>query len=376
MGFSGRVRAFTAALALCLVGLTAVAASASALPARFYGVVPQAPPTEEQFQRLQKGGVKTMRIPVDWSGIQAGGRTAPLVWAGIDGLVERAARANIEVLPFLTGAPKWAVPSVPVPGDPNAKAPAHLPAGGAAATAWSKFVKEAVARYGTTGSFWATHPGVPKRPIRVWQIWNEENFKYFVAKPNPAEYGRLVKLSYTAIKSVDPTGQVLLGGMFSYPKGCAKEKRPKSICAPDFLEQMYKKTPGIKSKFSAAALHPYTGNYSELRPYIQDFRTILAANKDAAKPLWITELGWSSQPLDPSRNIFAKGPNGQAKQLRGSFTLLRANAAKWKLKRLYWFSVDDAEGVCNFCPGSGLFGEGFVPKKAWFEYVRFAGGTP
>ena len=49
---------------------------------------------------------------------------------------------------------------------------------------------------------------------------------------------------------------------------------------------------------------------------------------------------------------------------------------KWKLKRVYWFSVDDQTGVCNFCDGSGLFAQGFVPKKSWFAYVKFAGGTP
>ena len=58
----------------------------------------------------------------------------------------------------------------------------------------------------------------PQRPIRTWQIWNEENFKYFVARPNPADYGKLVKLSYAAIKSVDPGAKMILGGMFARPK--------------------------------------------------------------------------------------------------------------------------------------------------------------
>lgn len=375
MGPSGRVRAFTAALVVALVGLTAFAAAASALPARFWGIVPQAHPNEEQFQRLQKGGVKSMRIALDWTSLQPS-KGATIDWAGIDVMVERGAKHDIEMLPFLTGAPKWAVPSIFVPGDPNAKAPAHLPAAGAGATAWSSFVKAAVARYGSTGSFWAENPGVPKRPIKVWQIWNEQNFKYFVAKPNPAEYGRLVKLSYSAIKSVDPAGQVLLGGLFSYPKGCAKEKRPKSICATEFLEQMYKKTPGIKNKFSAVALHPYTGRYQELNYYVQEFRDVLVRSKDPGKGIWITELGWSSKPVDPTRNIFAKGVAGQATQLKGAFTMLRNKQAKWKIQRVYWFSVDDAEGTCNFCDGSGLFAAGFVPKKAWYSYVKFAGGTP
>jgi hypothetical protein len=373
----GGVRAWTAILALVLLGTAFFAASAEAVPAKFWGVVPQETPSDEQFQTLKKGGVDSIRIPVEWSGVQPD-RGGALNWSGIDGIVRRAANAGIEVLPFLSGAPGWAVPQVFVPGTgKTAKAPAHLPVTGFAATAWSNFLQGAVARYGPNGTFWAENPIVPKRPIRAWQVWNEENFKYFVAKPNPVEYGKLVKLSYAALKSADPGAQAILGGMFALPKGCRSTKQPKqNYCAADFLDRMYARTPGVKTKFNGVALHPYTGKYQDLTPEIEEFRDVLVENKDAAKGLWITELGWSSQPPDPLRNIFAKGRAGQAAQLKGAFALLTAKQLKWKLQRVYWFSVDDQTGICNFCDGSGLFAQGFLPKKAWFAYVKAAGGTP
>jgi hypothetical protein len=373
-------RAWTAALAVGLLGLALFASAAQAVPATFWGVVPQANPSQEQFQRLQRGGVDSTRIAIDWGTAQPT-RGGAFNWAGPDSVIGKAATAGIEVLPFLNGAPKWAVPAVWVPGSSHTvKAPGHLPAAGAAATAWSNFVKAAVARYGPNGSFWALNPSVPKRPIRTWQIWNEENFKYFVAKPNPAEYGRLVKLSYTALKSADPGAKLLLGGMFSQPKGgkSTKEKPKRVYFASDFLEQMYETTPGIKSKFNGVALHPYTGKYQLLTPEIEEFRDVQKANGDAGKGLWITELGWSSQPppANPLENIFAKGSAGQTTQLKGAFSLLVSKQAQWKLQRVYWFSVDDQPGTCNFCDGSGLFATGFIPKKSWFAYVKFAGGTP
>lgn len=374
MRTGGGARAWTATLALALLGLTAFAASAQAVPAKFWGVVPQATPSDEQFQTLKRGGVDSVRIPIEWGGVQPT-RGAALNWSNVDIVVRRAANVGIEVLPFLSGAPSWAIPHVFVPGTGRtAKAPARLPASGAAAGAWSNFLKGAVARYGPNGSFWAENPVVPKRPIRAWQIWNEENFKYFVAKPNPAEYGKLVKLSYAALKSADPGAQVILGGMFALPKGCRKAKA--NYCAAEFLGEMYEKTPGVKAKFNGVALHPYTGKYQELTPEIEEFRAVLDENKDAGKGLWITELGWSSEPPDPLRNIFAKGLAGQATQLKGAFSLLKAKQVKWKLQRLYWFSVDDQADVCNFCNGTGLFAQGFVPKRSWFAYVKFAGGTP
>ncbi len=373
-------RAWTVVLAVALLGLTLFASAAAAVPTTFWGVVPQAPPSEEQFQRLQRGGVDSSRTPMDWGGVQPA-RGGAYNWTTIDPVIARAATAGVEVLPFLNGAPAWAVPSVWVPGSSHTvKAPGHLPAAGAAASAWSSFVQAAVARYGPNGAFWAENPSVPQRPIRTWQIWNEPNFKYFVAKPNPAEYGRLVKLSYAALKSVDPGAKLLLGGMFSRPKGgkSTKEKPKRVYFASDFLDLMYATTPGVKTKFNGVALHPYTGRFQELTPEIEEVRDVQKANGDAAKPLWITELGWSSQPppANPLLNIFAKGPAGQVSQLKGAFSLLLGKQAKWKLQRVYWFSVDDQPGTCNFCDGTGLFGSGFIPKKSWFAYVKFAGGTP
>jgi len=375
------------AMALALVISLAFAAGAQAVPAKFWGVVPQSNLSSEQFQRLGRGGVESIRVPLGWADLQpqSGGQ---INWSGVDEVVEKAARAGIDVLPTISGAPTWAVPTAAVPGGGGTKAPARLPVSAAAAAAWKVLLSEAVARYGPNGTYWSSHPGVPVKPIRAWQIWNEPNFKYFVAKPNPAEYGKLVKISNSALKSVDPGAQVILAGLFSQPKGAryARVVRGKkkvynatnvNYFASYFLEQMYKSNPGIKSKFAGVSLHPYTGTWQYLTPEIEEVRKVLTAAGDARKGLWITEIGWSSgPPKSDGTNSFAKGPAGQARELKGSFKLLKSKQAKWRIQRLYWFSVDDAEHVCNFCDGSGLFGPEFTPKKSWFEYVKFAGGKP
>src|SRR4029078_5458117 len=154
---------------------------------------------------------------------------------------------------------------------------------------------------------------------------NEPNFHYFVAHPNAAEYGKLVKLSFTALRTADPGAQAILAGLFARPKG-GKAKNATNPYASKFLQSMYETTPGVKTKFNGVALHPYTGKYQELTPEIEEVRQVLAANKDATKGLWITELGWSSQPppANPLLNIFAKGLRGQAQQLKGAFTVLSA----------------------------------------------------
>src|SRR5262249_50182983 len=147
-----------------------VATAAQALPARFWGVVPQNYPTAEQLQTLGDGGVESIRIPVAWTTVQPT-KGQQFDWSAIDPQVAAAAKAGISVLPFLAGAPDWAVPTVSVPGTGGqATAPAHLPVGGAARLGWRAFLEAAVERYGPDGSFWTEHPAVPKRPLRTWQI--------------------------------------------------------------------------------------------------------------------------------------------------------------------------------------------------------------
>jgi hypothetical protein len=372
----GQVRAWLVAIVVSVAGMAALAPAAMAVPADFWGVSPQNPPSVEQFQRLRAGGVDSVRIPLSWAATQPlGGGEAN--YAGSDHLVAGAVAAGLNVLPFVYDAPAWAVTSARVPGS-TARAPKTLPVKTAPQrNAWANFLKLVVARYGPGGSFWVANPALPESPIRTWQIWNEANFKYFVVRPSPSDYGKLINVSYAAIKSVDPSAKLILGGLFSAPNEAKfKRKPPQAYFATDFLDGVYKTTPGVKNKFSGVSLHPYTAKYQELTADIEAFRLVLKENHDAGKKLWITEIGWSSQPPDPVHNAFAKGPKGQVTQLKGAFNLFKAKAAKWKLQRIYWFSVDDQPNSCNFCDGSGLFSEGFVPKKSWFAYVKFAGGTP
>jgi hypothetical protein len=379
---SRKTHALTA-FVVAILAMAAFAANASALPARFFGVVPQSQLSAEDFKVLKEGKVQTMRVPLVWSAVQPK-KGGAYNWSTSDPTVELAAKNGIELLPFLIGTPTWAVPNANVPAGGGSKAPAHLPAAGTAGTAWAKFLKAAVAHYGPGGSFWTEHPLVPEVPVNDWQIWNEPNFKYFVAHPNPTEYGQLVKLSAKAIRAEDPTAQIVLAGMFSQPAGGRRAypggKKVANSTSPNyfasyFLEQMYKTNPGIKSSFNGVALHPYVPHYARLTPEIEEFRKVLKANGDGAKGLWITELGWSSEPPQGPSNVFAVGKAGQARELKGAFTLLKADQAKFRIAHVYWFSAEDAPETCNFCNGSGLFRNPFIPKKSWFEFVKFTGGT-
>ena len=245
-------------------------------------------------------------------------------------------------------------------------------------SAWREFLRLAVFRYGPGGSFWSENPLLPERPIRIWQVWNEENYKYFAARPSPSQYGQLVVQSYADLRSADPGARIVLGGLFAEPKGGGTKPGPgvvkRAYFATDFLERMYRTTPGVRGKFLAVAIHPYSYSYKRLPAEIEKVRAVLKRERDPGRAIWLTELGWSSGTPNASngRNGFEKGRAGQARELSGAFGLLRSKAAAWRVKRVYWFSYTDAPGTCNFCDGSGLFSDGLAPKPAWSAYKRLA----
>jgi hypothetical protein len=376
-GRKARVRSFVVALALAALASSTAAAGASAVPAKFWGIVPQSLPPEEVFQRLKRGGVDSYRFPIEWGAVES--VEGQQNWNYVDAQMAGAAANGLEPLPFVTGAPTWAIKQVSVNRQAHSFAPRNLPVSGRARADWETFLREAVVRYGPGGAFWHQHPELTEKPIRTWQIWNEPNFKYFVARPSGTEYGKLVKLSYTAVRTVDPGAKLLLAGLFARPRealGRYKKIRPRpALLATEFLRQMYRGNHGIKSKFVGVALHPYSVAYEELEPRIEEVRKVLREAGDGAKGLWITELGWSSKTAT-ANNQFAKGKQGQIREMTGAFKLLERRRAKWRIQRVFWFSVDDRPGLCNFCDGTGLFTQHFVAKSSWKAFARLAGGTP
>lgn len=352
-----------------------VPASAPALPVDFWGAVPTGALTTAQMRTVHRGGVGSIRVPIDWAAVQSSRGALP-DWSSVDPQVRVAAEEGVNVLPFLTGSPGWAIRYEGIGG---ARAPRSLPVSTAAQRAgWREFLRLAVFRYGPGGSFWTENPLLPAHPIRIWQIWNEENFKYFAARPSPSQYGKLVVQSYTDLRSADRGARIVLGGLFGRPKGGDSKRVPgrikRTYFAAEFLEQMYKAVPRVRGKFLAVALHPYTPDYKELPREVEALRDALRAARDPGRPIWITEMGWSSgRPSSANgHNQFEKGRRGQARELSGAFELLRAQAARWRVKRVYWFSLTDVPSTCNFCDGSGLFGPGFAAKPAWSAYKRLA----
>src|SRR4051794_27175803 len=83
------VRRATLYLALSLLAVTLLPASAQALPRGFFGIAPQTGLGPRDTARMRAGGVETIRAPLFWSAVQPR-RNGAFDWSYFDDTVETA----------------------------------------------------------------------------------------------------------------------------------------------------------------------------------------------------------------------------------------------------------------------------------------------
>jgi hypothetical protein len=285
-------------------------------------------------------------------------RDQPYDWSRSDFEIGNAASNGVQPFVFLSGAPPFAGAT----GD-------TAPVGSTdAQQGWQRFVAAAVQRYGPGGQFWAENPGLPNRPVRAWQIWNEQNAAFFWhPTPSPPDYAQLLKLSSSAIRSVDPNAQIVLGGMYGFPHLAG------SIPMTGFLKRLYR-IRSVRRHFDAVALHPYAGTVRAVKFQIDRARRIMDKFRDRRTPIWITELSWSTD--GPPDWPLVTTPTRQAKLLKKSFKLLLKRRKSDRIRQVTWFAWrDNNDPECKWCPGAGLLDLQGNPKPSLSQFRRFTART-
>jgi hypothetical protein len=347
-----------AILAAAIAPAPAAAATASGFaPPGFIGISPQGPTTGEDFELMAEAGVTSVRLPLAWSAVEpfSPGLVAP-DWSGFDRSVALAAENGIRVFPFVGGAPAWAEPrrqDEPV-------------ASGWAREAWASFLREAVRRYGPGGDFWSENPELPYLPVRLWEIWNEENIVSF-GRADPEGFARLIRISGQVLHRADPGAKVILGGLFGQPL-----QVPPNVPPGGFLDRLYR-AGNVKRFFDGVALHPYVADATAIPGEIRDLRRVMRLHHDGGTPLYITELGWGS---DRFESRWERGWWGQAEELDQAFAMLTEHRRAWRLGGVWWFSWADVPDGCQFCDSAGLLTEGRKGKPAWYRFNAWTGGDP
>lgn len=347
------IRRLLAAAALAGAALLLLPALSQAkVPRDFYGTAPQSSVTSGDLGSMSNAHVGVVRWLFYWPSIEPS--KGSFNWSATDQLVGSLANRGIRTLPFLNGSPSWVASKPEI-------APIHSAAD---KKAWRSFVTAAARRYGPGGSFWASR--AQDKPIKTWQIWNEQNGKkFFQPKPSPKGYGKLLKIAGSAIHNVAPHAKVVLGGMAGTPT--------RGPTAWRFLKGLYNVN-GIKKAFEGVALHPYEPSISGVRDGFQRIRKVMVHNGDRKGRTYATELGWSSASSSQVGRL-GKGLQGQARILRKAVKLLRHHRGSWNVANFDWFAWRDlgAGSNCDWCGTSGLLYQNGNPKPSYNTYKKLAG---
>ncbi len=318
---------FAAAAALAL---SAPAPAAAAVPRGFIGVTTSPPlllPVvrfDDEARRMRAAGVESIRTPMDWGNLQPYRNVAaappdfvratkvvegvPTDFRAYDPIVRSAAKRGLEVFPFVIGATRWVGRTAPDTA--------------AARRAYARLLRALVGRYGSRGTLWAENPGIPKRPIRYWQIWNEYNLKqWWPRQPYPAGVVRLLRASREAIRGADARARIVLGGL---PNFSWRE-----------LARIYRA--GGRGTFDVVAIHPFTLKGNNVVRIARLIRGVARRNHQPHIPIWVTELSWPAARGKTSFNFHFDGsPALQAARIRGTIPALARQRRTLGVQRIFW----------------------------------------
>lgn len=231
---------------------------------------------DDEMKGMREMGIEWVRFDIEWGFVQYGNdkekNSMTYDWSRYDRIINAAAKHGLKSLPILTYTPEWAR----VPG---CRGGAHCPP--ADPNTFATFAAAAATRYKDRG-------------VHYWEIWNEPNsFDFWATKADCKAYTELLKATYPALRKADSKAFVIMGGLAQVATNDV------SISALDFLACVYKE--GGKNYFDAANDHPYTfpqlpsnspdNGWGRMYRTTPSFRSIMIANGDGKKKIWMTEFG-------------------------------------------------------------------------------------
>ena len=238
----------------------------------------------DQMRGMVSAGVESIRVAFNWAtaepyqtfaAVPAAQRArytlidgVPVDFSQTDAIVADAARLHLLVLPTILYAPGW--DGVRNPGGvdyPRTPEP------------YAAYAAALVGRYGPHGSFWSSHPLIPRIPIHEWQIWNEPDLSYYWREPFEAGYTALLRAAHASIKRADPSANVVLGSLTN-----------RAWISLARLER----EPGFSHLFDVAAVNAFTALPAHVILYLHYVRRALDRYGNRTTPLLATELSFPS----------------------------------------------------------------------------------
>ena len=231
---------------------------------------------DADLQQSRELGAQSVVQVFAWSEIEP--TRGEFHWEYTDWLLRAAEYYHLGVIARLDKSPGWASPA------PNA-----LDAPPDQLSDYVDFVAQVAARY--------------RGRIAAYVIWNEPNLarEWGNRPPDPAAYAVLLRSAAARIRTIDPHAQIVSAGLAP-----TNDRDANALDDRDFLRAFY--AAGARDAFDILGAHPYgfsnppddpRGAHAGLNFLrLLDLHDIMAANGDAAKPVWVTEFGYTTDAAD------------------------------------------------------------------------------
>jgi hypothetical protein len=365
------VIATLAALAALAIASSAASAATPRVPPSFVGTVLDGPLFEPyvnlqaELDQMVETGVGSVRVVVDWSSAQPYARWrdvppdqmarfrneggVPTDYSLVDQVIAGAASRRMTILPIVLIAPNWA-----------ARHPGNFNSPPKGTTSFARFAGALAKRYGPNGAYWAENPAIPRRFVRDWQFWNEPSLTHFWSdRPWERDYVALVRAARAKVKAADSGARIVLAGLpnRSWPE----------------LEKVYKLK--ARNLFDVVAIHPFTARVSGVLKILRLNREVMRRYGDRKKPLWVTELSWTSARGQAAWTYGNETTErGQAKKLTEAYKMLAEHRSELKLQRVYWYTWLTLDSHPNYpfdyAGLSRLEGDASITRKPAFTDMR------
>jgi len=287
---------------------------------------------------VRQAGLRFIRQEFTWEDIEIHGkgdfvdrRNDPAgvdAWLKYDHIVDLAEERGVSIIARLSNPPTWSRAA----GDElGTNAPPD--------------------DYNDFGDFAATVAERYRGRIRYYQVWNEPNGneEWGLQDVDPEAFAELLCVAYERIKAADPSAVVLAGAL---TPTVANDGRHMNDLI--FLQRMYDAGAGdCFDVFSAQGYGLWSGPTDQrLRPAVINYphhlflRDIMVRNGDAAKALWISEMGWNAAPEEVRPDF---GRVTEEQQARYAVEAWRRAQKEWPWIGVnsYWFLKRPADWEIN-----------------------------
>jgi hypothetical protein len=289
------------------------------------------------LQQVDDGGFRWLIQLLEWRAVEP--VPGDYFWEYPDWLVRAAEYYGLDLVLRLDHPPEWAMTT-------GEDLPVDL-------TAYTRFVGQVAERY--------------QGRVLAYVIWNEPNLaaEWGGLPPNAAGYARLLCAARAQIKAVDPKALVVSAGLAptNHTTDLALDERR-------YLQEIY--AAGAADCFDVLGAHPYGFAYPPDDEYgahnglnvarLADLRTLMVETGDENKPVWATEVGWTTDPVGPERQWLRVDEDQQRRYLVGFF---EKSAREWSwLEQIAVWNLSTGLAAGDERRGYSLLAEDGTPNAA------------